>query len=504
MKQHTTLFLLSFLLPILAAAGIPEGYYDAANGKKKAELKAALYNVISNHKELGYGNLWTYYEKVDYLPATNSQGKHQVMDYYSDQVYYFVGNGTAVGGMNKEHVAPQSWWTGGTSVAVGNDLIQVIPSDSKANNAKGNYPLGVVTGAVSYPSSGTSNTRMKTGKDASGKMVFEPCDEYKGDFARIYFYVATCYPDVNWQNRTDVNVSFRQEDYPTIKADILPMLLEWSKNDPVCEWEITRNERVYGEQLNRNPFVDFPNLAEYIWGDSVDFEFNVDGSGSGGGGDQGGDDPIPEFATLVNCSLKSGLDPFFVRTYEGCDGEVWTSDATYGAKATAYNLSNKERDEYLMVNIDLTLAVEATLTFSHATGFNKTESVKDTYFQVLVSEDYEGVPEDATWELLDANFPPLPSGSNYTSFVSSGDISLNSYGGKNITLAFRYTSNSSACYTWEVKDVKVVAFTDPDALPLIAEGVSTEQAITYDLMGRRIPWNTKGLVIRNGKKILQK
>ena len=112
MKQHTTLFLLTFLLPFLASAGIPEGYYDAANGKKKAELKAALYNVISNHKELGYGNLWYYYEKVDYLPATNSDGQHQVMDYYSDKVYYFKGDGTAVTGMNKEHVAPQSWWTG--------------------------------------------------------------------------------------------------------------------------------------------------------------------------------------------------------------------------------------------------------------------------------------------------------------------------------------------------------------------------------------------------------
>ena len=504
MKQHTALFLLSFLLPFLASAGIPEGYYDAANGKKKAELKAALYNVISNHKELGYGNLWTYYEKVDYLPATNSQGKHQVMDYYSDQVYYFAGNGTAVNGMNKEHVAPQSWWTGGTSVAVGNDLIQVIPSDSKANNAKANYPLGVVTGAVSYPSSGTSNTRMKTGKDASGKMVFEPCDEYKGDFARIYFYVATCYPDVNWQNRTDVNVSFRQEDYPTIKADILPMLLEWSKNDPVCEWEITRNERVYGEQLNRNPFVDFPNLAEYIWGDSVDFEFNVNGSGSGGGGGQGGDE-TPDFATLVDCSLKSGLDPFFVRTYEGCDGEVWTSDATYGAKATAFNVSNKEADEYLMVNIDLTHAATATLNFSHATGFNKTESVKNSYFQVLVSDNYDGVPEDATWNIIDANFPPLPSGSNYTSFVSSGDINLTRYSGKNITLAFRYTSNNSACYCWEVKDVKVTAYTVPDALPLIAEDGQTEESVyTYDLTGKIVPWNTKGIVIRNGKKILQK
>ena len=268
--------LVAFLCCFSVWADVPLEYYKSVNGKKKAELKTAFRNVISNHKMIGYGNLWSSYEKVDYLDKTNAQGHHQVMDYYSDQIYYFTGNGTAVSGMNKEHVAPQSWWGGGTDIAVGNDLIQVIPSDAEANSAKGNLPLGVVRGSVKY-----SNPRMKTGGDVNGKKVFEPCDEYKGDFARIYFYVATCYSNVNWLERSDVNVSFRKEDYPTLKADILPMLLQWAKNDPVCEWEITRNERAYGEQGNRNPFIDFPNLAEYIWGDSVDYAFDLYNTSTG-------------------------------------------------------------------------------------------------------------------------------------------------------------------------------------------------------------------------------
>ena len=421
------------------------------------------------------------------------------MDYYSDNVYYFVGNGSAVSGMNKEHVAPQSWWGKGTSIAVGNDLFQVIPSDAKANSAKGNFPLGEVSGSTVF-----SNARMKTGDDAHGDRVFEPCDEYKGDFARIFFYVATCYPDVNWQDRSDVNVSFRKEDYPTLKEDILPMLLRWSKNDPVCEWEITRNERAYGEQGNRNPFVDFPNLAEYIWGDSVDYAFSIDGTSTGGGGGQSGDE-TPDFAVLVDQSMKSGLDPFFVRTYEGCEGEVWTSNSNYGAVANAYNMG-KEADEYLMLTLDFSMMERAVLSFEHATGYNKTVPVEDTYFQVLVSYDYEGVPEDATWIKLDAEFPPLKSSGGFTEFVSSGDISLAGCGGRdNVTIAFRYTSNSSACYCWEIKDVKVTAYELPDALPLLAEeDFSPEQVITYDLMGRQVPHNTKGLVIRNGKKILQR
>lgn len=496
-KQTCLLLFLSMFLPHIVLAGIPEGYYTNADGKKKAALKAAMYAIISPHTKINYSNLWVAYEKVDYLDKKNAQGQHQVMDYYSDAVHYFTGTGAAVSGMNKEHVAPQSWWGGGTGINVGCDLFQVIPSESTANGKKGNYPLGAVKGTVSY-----SNPRMRTGRDSGGNMVFEPCDEYKGDFARIFFYVATCYSDVNWEDRSDVNVSFRKEDYPTIKADILPLLLQWSRNDPVCEWEKTRNERAFKVQGNRNPFVDFPNLAEYIWGDSVDYAFSIDGTSTGGG--QGGDDPTPELATLVNCSMKSGFGPFFVRTFEGCDGEAWTSDATYGAKANASKLPGKEADEYLMVNLDLTHAETATLIFDHATGYNKTNTVKDIYFQVLVSEDYDGVPEDATWDMLDVTFPPFPSGSSsYSSFVSSGNVSLNSYSGKNITLAFRFQSNSSAAYCWEVRDVKVTAYTVPDALPFIAEDERANDKC-YNLMGQRVSCNTKGIIIRNGKKILQR
>ena len=496
MKQHTTLFLLTFLLPFLASAGIPEGYYDAANGKKKAELKAALHDIIQPVTVLNYGSgagsTWSGFYKTD------RTSDNQVIDRYSNDIRYFTNSTSAVAGMNIEHSFPKSWWGGSNNNAY-KDLYNLMPCEQQINSDKSNFAMGKVT--VVKKTNGC--TKVGTGPTSSGtKSLWEPDDKWKGDFARDYFYMVTAYSDLTWtSNGLDM---LENNDWPTMQEWAYTLLLQWAKDDPVDEIERKRNDAVYGIQLNRNPFVDYPNLAEYIWGDSIEFEFNIDGSGSGGSGGQGGDE-TPDFATLVDCSLKSGLDPFFVRTYEGCDGEVWTSDATYGAKATAYSLSNKERDEYLMVNIDLTLAVEATLTFSHATGFNKTESVKDTYFQVLVSEDYEGVPEDATWDLLDANFPPLPSSSNYTSFVSSGDISLNSYGGKNITLAFRYTSNNSACYTWEVKDVKVVAFNDPDALPLIAEGEQTQQSVyTYDLTGKIVPWNTKGIVIRNGKKILQK
>ncbi|MBP3829769.1 MAG: endonuclease [Bacteroidaceae bacterium] len=287
------LSILSFLvLAIIALAQDINSYYRKANGKTCVELKAALKTIIANHTKLGYGNLWAAYEQVDYIEGdTNADGHYRVFDYYSDKTFYFNGDSSSVSGMNKEHVVPKSWWGGSTSIPVGNDLIQVIPSEAKANIAKQNYPLGVVVGTPSFPNSNSDpNTRVKTGQDANGDMVFEPCDENKGDFARIYFYVATCYPDVAWEERTDAIVSFVQEDYPTFKSqDFVDMLLQWHRQDPVDEWEQTRINRVYEVQKNRNPFVDFPELAEYIWGDKMSEVFTIDVSG--------GDDEEP--STLI-------------------------------------------------------------------------------------------------------------------------------------------------------------------------------------------------------------
>ena len=499
MRRHTSLFLFSLLLPFIAMAGIPKDYYKNANGKKKADLKAALHDIIRPNKDnlLTYGggskSTWSGFYVTDRMP------NGQVIDRYSNDIRYFSASdnasyANAPAGMNIEHSFPKSWWGGNNNEAY-KDLYNLMPCESSINSSKSNFAMGKVTNVKVN----NGCTKVGTGPTSSGKtaQLWEPADKWKGDFARDYFYMVTAYSDLNWtSNGLDM---LEKNDWPTMQQWAYTLLLQWAKDDPVDEIERKRNDDVYSIQKNRNPFVDFPYLAEYIWGDSVNFAFNIDGTSTGG------DDMTPEFATLVDCSLKNGFDPFFVRTYEGCDGMAWASDATYGAKASAFNISGKEADEYLMVNLDLTYAETATLTFQHATGYNKNVTVKNTYFQVLVSKDYDGVPEDATWDMLDATFPPLPSNS-FTNFVSSGDISLNKYSGKNITLAFRYTSSNSACYTWEVKDVKVTAYELPVAIPLISStpALSEGDGATYDLMGRQVPWNTKGIVIRNGKKILQR
>jgi len=265
-----------------------EGYYQSIDGLKERELKKALGSILKDHTVFNYGELWYHYEVTDVVPDT----ENQVFDYYSETVHYFTGTGAAPDGMNKEHACPQSWWGSGAQCSAYSDLFNVMPSEVSANSAKSNFPIGLVRSA-NY-----SNQRMKVGPSARSNYdgsVFEPCDEFKGDFARLYFYVATCYADAAWGSKESVakTVAFKQEDYPTIQSWALDLLLLWNAQDPVSEWEITRNERVFSEQGNRNPFVDYPQLADYIWGDSVQYAFDlanaiVHGSGSGGGSNPGG------------------------------------------------------------------------------------------------------------------------------------------------------------------------------------------------------------------------
>lgn len=268
-KFYTTAFLFIVAALNLKAAA-PSGYYSSLDGKSDESLKNQLHEIISNHTQLTYSSLWNYFPETDVYPETVN-GKYIVWDMYSDNYntlrYYYYG-GTS--GLNREHSVPKSWWgnSGSSSSDIekflaGTDLMHLFPSDGTANQAKSNYPLGVVS--VSTFDNGVSKIGYaETGQGGGASHVFEPGDEYKGDFARVYFYMATCYQNYTWKyTYMFIDTS---SSYLSLKPWAYNMLLEWSRNDPVSQKEIDRNEAVYKIQGNRNPFVDDPDLVEYIWG----------------------------------------------------------------------------------------------------------------------------------------------------------------------------------------------------------------------------------------------
>ncbi len=243
-------------------AQIPSGYYSPAVGKKKAELKTALHAIIKNATVLNYGSgdgkTWSGFAKTDVRPDGT------VWDMYSNNKVPVNGN-YAASGMNIEHSFPKSWW-GGDERQAYKDLYNLNPSDIAANSAKSNYPMAVVDGTVTY-----SNGVIKVGKSNSrpGGLIdaWEPSDEYKGDFARGYMYMVTCYEDYSsdWTTTSALN-ELEKNTYPTFQQWAYQLLLKWSQEDPVSDKEINRNNAVYKIQGNRNPFIDYPELAEYIWG----------------------------------------------------------------------------------------------------------------------------------------------------------------------------------------------------------------------------------------------
>ena len=264
MSKLKSFILTSFLFACVSLfAQIPSGYYNNASGKTGTNLQSALHTIIDGHSQQSYPSLWTHFQSTD----VNASGK--VWDMYSDvpggtpsYTYTFVtnqcGNYSGEGSCyNREHSFPKSWFNDGYPMY--SDLFHLYPTDGYVNGQRGSYPFG----EVSSPT-WTSTNGSKRGPNAypgsDGQTCFEPIDEYKGDFARTYFYMATRYygEDGSWQSNDMVNGA-----EPTTWA--MNMLLEWHTADPVSQKELDRNDAVYGIQGNRNPFIDHPEYAAQIW-----------------------------------------------------------------------------------------------------------------------------------------------------------------------------------------------------------------------------------------------
>ena len=247
-----------------AQAQAPAGYYDEAEGKRGAALKTALSDIISSHEQRSYKELWT-----DFL-ETDARSDGKVWDMYSSATdFYFqddqCGNYKREGDCyNREHSFPKSWFN--DAYPMYTDLFHLYPTDGYVNGMRGNYPFGETDRPTKTSSGGFSRLGPSSVSGYSGT-VFEPADEYKGDFARTYFYMVTCYEDrVSGWNSDMLN----HTSYPAFATWAVEMLLEWSREDPVSQKEVDRNEAVYRIQGNRNPFIDLRGLEEYVWGNRKD------------------------------------------------------------------------------------------------------------------------------------------------------------------------------------------------------------------------------------------
>ena len=299
MKRPLLLLFSVFSVLFASAQGPNETgtYYQTADGKKAEELKSALFAIISPHTIQSYtpgvwnainsydlredGKMWDIYSGISNFTPKTDQDKGEGWDVEAQRY-------------NREHAMPKSWFNEDKSQTATStevypmytDLHHLFPTDAYINTFRSNYPYGEVGEIITKQSEGGFSKFGRCvdslGYKVSGQngRVFEPNDEYKGDLARVYFYMATAYE--SYKNEKGVTRSpkdwksdmLASNVYPFFTDWALKMLLRWAANDPISEKELKRNEAIYGIQGNRNPFVDYPGLEQYIWGSKKDDAFS--------------------------------------------------------------------------------------------------------------------------------------------------------------------------------------------------------------------------------------
>lgn len=250
----------------MAIGPMPGFYYEEAQGQQGEVLKSKLGAIIHCGVRYKYGSgnkkTWDGFFHTDRDTTT-----HQVMDMYSNNIRYFNPQKptASVLELDIEHMFPKSWWGGDVNEAYC-DLFHLVPADYSANRSKSNHAPGIPTDTTFWNGSFATGS----GSEYGLQKVFCPADEYKGDFARAYFYIATCYGDsLQWQLSGDAGKAMTNEHWQEFQPWLRDLLVSWHRMDPVSDKEKQRAIEVNKIQGNRNPYIDYPELVEYIWGDKT-------------------------------------------------------------------------------------------------------------------------------------------------------------------------------------------------------------------------------------------
>jgi len=265
-------FLLIGFVNVVTSSKSDEYYSGIDSTAVNDSLKKQLKDLINPHVVFSYDDIWVAFTDVDKnllnYPC-NPENASYIPDVYSS--YCWSPEKIVPGGecgnykkegdcFNREHLFPKSWFGGfdyGANAQT--DLFELWPSDGYVNGLRGDLPFGIVsTTQVTYNSTsgcliGACNVEGYTGK------CFEPANDYKGDFARTYFYLSVAYWN-EWGCCDTV-----ANNGSDIKPWMENVLRTWHIQDPVDQTEVNRNEDIYQNwQHNRNPFIDHPEWVSQI------------------------------------------------------------------------------------------------------------------------------------------------------------------------------------------------------------------------------------------------
>lgn len=243
----------------------PSNYYSTLNGLSGSTLRQALQDIIADPNVVHghtYGDVEFILKESDVNPLNSSQVWLMYVEQPKSKIDYQTGNSN-IGVWNREHIFPQSrggfqdgtfsfsdginiWFpVSASDVLAGHgDAHHIRAEDGAENSLRGNRNYGNVSSSTVY--SGPTNTQ----------------GSWKGDVARALMYMDVRYNALNVVNG-DVS------ETPTGYIGDLATLLQWHQQDPPDDFEMNRNNYIYTWQINRNPFIDHPELASYIFGSNI-------------------------------------------------------------------------------------------------------------------------------------------------------------------------------------------------------------------------------------------
>ena len=534
MKQRLLSTTWLLLMAVALSAQAPNGtgtYYQKADGKKGRELKTAFFEIIKNPSVVHYDSLWTAYNISD-KRVLNEQ--EIIWDMYSGISRYPLytyphgtgsGNTEGVKGIQREHSMPKKWFNPTDAPASGtksyqdvrpmySDLTHLIPTDAVCNNNRNDLCYGEIPAdQVDWWSAENFCAKSKQGgcstpgwaeqvANPSKTRVFEPNDEYKGDLARIYFYMVMCYEPgyLTWTPVRDeskkktgevatlaskhcgtwtsdmFNIADTEEGtdaYQPFAPWAFDMLIRWSKEDPVSQKEIDRNEVIWQLQGNRNPFVDYPGLEDYIWGDKKEVAFNYGGEVDAEPTSDNCEVALNKTTIGVDWSTTDNTQSYWTRTPISFEKNGITFTYSYGMEGKLLYADDNELRLYNYNTLTLTAhnneITKVEFTIPGSNHDNKT----------LVAA--VGEVNDNVWT---GNAQEVTFASNYVSSTKSGGVSKH--------------------YYLELSNVKVTV-ANPSGIEQMKSELFDNHRI-FNLVGvqmdeKQLP---AGIYVKNGRKVVVK
>ena len=232
-----------------------EGYYSSVTTdilSNSTSLKSNLNQIVScNTKKISYSDATTSLKTID------SYDGDYVECIYTGERLGKDNSGSASGQWNKEHIWAKSHGFNDQKYDAYSDLHHLRVSEARINSSRSNSYFDEVSNPTNKDDYGNKWT----------STVFEPRDEVKGDIARMLLYMVVRYEDstLDLELTNDATLASKAENGTEGYIGILNTILKWNFEDPVDSRELYRNEEIYKEQGNRNPFIDHPELAYYLY-----------------------------------------------------------------------------------------------------------------------------------------------------------------------------------------------------------------------------------------------